>query len=32
VQFALVRSISNQESAMHAVVEQAAAGKELASQ
>ena len=28
VQFALVRSISNQESAMHAVVDQAAAGRE----
>ena len=28
VQFALVRSISNQESAMHAVVDQAAAGQE----
>jgi hypothetical protein len=28
VQFALVRSIANQESAMHAVVEQAAAGHE----
>ena len=32
VQFALVRSISNQESAMHAVVDQASAGQELSPQ
>jgi hypothetical protein len=32
VQFALVRSIANQESAMHAVVEHAAAGHESAPQ
>ncbi len=32
VQFALVRSISNQESAMHAVVDQAAAGQESSPQ